>query len=307
MINDLIDLDRCRTELITGYPNLQFGSVTSPMSMMSLKDILNQLRYSGSRSDVDVMSNLAVVQQQRAMVSHETFDSGMMYQPGPAIAGEATEDLYFYQLPPVTLKKGDRGYYAVFTERVPYEHIYLWDIPDTIDPEQHYYNQPPSDKPEVVWHALKLRNTTDRPWTTAPAMTRKGGRLLGQDTMYYTAPDAPTELKITQAPSIHAEQNEYEIERQRNAANFYNRSYDLVSIRGELTVTNYHGQEIHMKITKTFQGKLVEAEADAETVKLAKGLKQVNPKTKLTWRIDVEPGKDRLKTIVYQYQTYVRN
>ena len=64
--------------------------------------------------------------------------------------------------------------------------------------------------PQVVWHALELTNTTEQPWTTAPAMTMKDGRVLGQSTLTFTPPEGASRLRITQAVSIKAEQAELE-------------------------------------------------------------------------------------------------
>ncbi|MGC9328401.1 MAG: hypothetical protein ACP5I1_12265, partial [Candidatus Hinthialibacter sp.] len=204
-------------------------------------------------------------------------------------------------------KKGERGYYPLFSQEVPYEHIYTWEIPQFID-ENTAYRGRQEETPAVqeVWHALKLTNTTKQPWTSAPATTMKDGRILGQDTIYYTPHDAETELKITQAVSIDAEHNEYEIERQRSAAQFYGRNYDLVKVRGELAVTNFKDAEAGIKITKTLSGEVVDSSLEPKVVQLAQGLNSVNPDSQLEWNVKVKPGKENAVKLTYTYFIYIR-
>ena len=226
--------------------------------------------------------------------------------PVAPVMGQEAEDLYFYQLGDISLGKDQRGYYPLFSAQVPYEHLYTWDIPDYIDVHERYRPEP-DRAPEVVWHVLKLTNTTDQPWTTAPAMTTQDGRVLGQDTIHYTPATGRTELRITQAISIHAEENEYEITRKRNAARFYGSDYDLVTVRGELAVTNYKSQAVRVKITKTLTGQATEeVDGEPEIAKLARGLRRVNPRSQLIWHVDVKPGQDNTVTLHYTYEVYVR-
>ncbi len=138
-------------------------------------------------------------------------------------------------------------------------------------------------------------------------MTTQNGRVLGQDTIHYTPPQASTELKITQAVAVDAQQNEYETQRKRNAAKFHSRSYDLVTIDGELAVTNYKDKKIALKITKTLTGEVRDTDGAPIVVKLARGLRQVNPRSQLVWQIDVPAGNDQTMTINYRYQVYTRN
>jgi hypothetical protein len=226
--------------------------------------------------------------------------------PGTPVMGESTEDLFFYQLEPITLKKGERGYRVLFSEEVPYEHIYTWEIPSYIDEHNRYGQGGQNQQQQEVWHSLKLTNTTNQPWTTAPAMTMKDNRILGQDKITFTPSNAPAELKITQAVSVNAEQNEYEVDRQRNAGNFYGHRYDLVTVKGTLQVINYKENPVTLKITKSLDGEVQQADKDPKIQKLANGLRQVNPTSQLIWNLEVQPGKDNQVTIEYTYTVFVR-
>ena len=142
------------------------------------------------------------------------------------------------------------------------------------------------------------------PWTTAPAEVIKEDVILGQNTLEYTAPKAKTTLKITRAISVKAEQVEFEIDRKRDAAQMYGRHYDLITVEGKLSVTNFQDKEIMLEITKMLSGEMKTAEPEAKIEKMARGLRRMNPAVKLTWEIELAAGEH--KEVGYTYDVYVR-
>ncbi|MBN2329619.1 MAG: hypothetical protein JXR73_20930 [Candidatus Omnitrophica bacterium] len=305
IVNDLQPLEHTNLELIAGYPNIAFSEANSAFSLTPLNQILERIRERGRMREEMMLSNMAVLSQ-RAYYDASA-RPGTPSAPATPVMGETAEDLYFYQIGDVTLKKGERGYYPLFSQEIPYEHIYTWEISQFID-ENAAYRGRQDETPVIqeVWHALKLTNTTNQPWTSAPATTMKDGRILGQDTILFTPGGAETELKITQAVSIDAEHNEYEIERQRSAAQFYGRNYDLVKVRGELAVTNFKDKEVDIEITKTLSGEVKDYSLEPKVVQLARGLNSVNPESQLVWNVKVKPGKENAVKLTYTYQIWIR-
>lgn len=304
IVNDLMDLDGVDVELIAGYPNIQFASTPSAMGRTPLNQLLQLLMQSGQNRGHDVMSNRIMAQQASPYSGGSS--SMMPSMPTDPVAGEGAEDLYFYQIPDVTLAKGERGYFPLLSADVPAcPHVYTWEIADYVD--QHgRYNSQPNEAPQVVWHSIELTNTTEQPWTTAPAMTVKGGRVLGQDTMHFVPPGGSTLLRITQAISVDAQHNELEVERERGAAKFHGSTYDKVTIEGKLKITNHKAEPVTVRITKTITGEVVTAEADPQVVKLASGLRGVNPRSRLTWEVEVQPGADDGAEVTYRYSFFTR-
>ena len=301
IVNDLIPLEDTDVELIAGYPHIQFEDAGSAFSLTPLQQILERIRTRPRAEASHIMSNVATqsVQFDRAMAPAPSM-------PTTPVMGEGAEDLYFYALEDIALKKGERGYHPLFAGEIPYEHLYTWSIPDYITPDRFRRRDQTEDR-QVVWHALRLTNTTGNPWTTAPALTMKDGRVLGQDTIHYTPGKASTQLKITQAVAIDAEQTEHETARQRNAATVYHGSYDLVTIQGELAVTNYKDKPVTIEITKVFSGEVQGTDGDPTVTKLARGLRNVNPQSQIVWEIEVEPGRDKTVKLNYVYRVYVNN
>jgi len=300
IVNDLLDMHRVDVELVTGYPHLQHADSTSGFWLEPLQTFLQGMRERDQRRDMTAN----IMMQQRAYASN--FAGAGAGVPAAPVGGEATEDLYFYQLPDVTLARGERGYFPLMTVSVPYEHCYTWDIPDYVD-DNNRYQQQSDDKPEVVWHAINLKNTTDQPWTTAPGQTTKSGRLLGQDTLHYTPVGADTDLRITQALAIVAEQSEFEVERQRDAERFHGYRYDKVTVRGELAITNRKGTDVTVRITKQLSGEVESAEGDPQVHRLGTGLRRVNPRSELVWTVPVKADPEQPVKLTYRYTVFVRN
>ncbi len=206
----------------------------------------------------------------------------------------------------MTLKRGERGYYPLFTAEVPYEHVYEWKIGDTLDEQDRYGNRDQREpEADEIWHSIRLTNAGSVPWTTAPAMTMQEGQILGQDLIHYTSVGAKTTVRITKAVDIKAEHAESEVDRKRNAAVFYGSSYDLVDVRGTLKATNYKDKRLTMTISKELSGEMVQSTPEARVERTAKGLKKVNPKSILTWELPVDP-RGRVE-IEYSYRVYVRD
>jgi len=308
VVNEACDLNGVEVQLVTGFPHLQFADVVSPTAMKEdLARFLQALSKGESeRNQPGVMYN--VMAQSAASYRPPRGQGAAMPSYGAAETGQVAEDLFLYPAGKLTLAKGEIGYIPLFTESVPCEHIYQWDIPDYVDEEGRYQygrndrNQP---KPEQeVWHSLRLTNATRIPWTTAPAETLKNGMILGQDTLQYTSPGSDGTLRITRAVGVKAEQIELETDRKREAARLYGYSYDLITIRGELSVANTQDKPITLEITKTLSGEVKSADPEARREKLAMGLRRMNGLMKLTWTVDLNPGKSH--DVSYTYEVYVR-
>ncbi len=305
VINEACDLKDVTIQLVTGFPHLQFADIVSPLA---LKESLAQFLQSLIRGE----SERGRLREARVMtqLSAGYYNEGETMMPayGAAEAGKVAEDLFLYPVEKVELKKGEVGYFPLFSESVPYKHIYQWKIPDYInEQERYYYDQRRDEKhepEEEVWHCLRLENTTKVPWTTAPAETVKEGLILGQDTLNYTAVHGKTTLRITQAVNVKAEQLELETDRARDAAQLYGHHYDLVTIEGNLSVANFQNKAITLEITKTLSGEVKSSQPEAMVKTLARGLRRMNAVRNLTWTIDLKPGEQ--KQLSYIYEVYVR-
>jgi hypothetical protein len=306
IINEVADLKGVALDLVTGFPHMKFADVNSPMAMtQDLAGFLKALAEGRSEG----RSGTAYLMGQQAMTMNDPYFARPTvpiadYSTAPK--GTTAEDLFLYPVKSITLAKGETAYVPLFTAELDYHHIYTWRIGDVLDEHERYdrRREQEQQKGEEVWHSCRLKNSMDMPWTTAAAEFVKDGRFIGQDVCYYTASGTETTVRITRAMNVVAEQSEVEVKRERNAKNFYGYRYDLVTLKGTLKVLNKTGKRIKLEIKKDLSGEVLETSHDARDVKVAKGLKRVNPRHTLTWEVDMAPGTE--EKLSYTYTVYIR-
>jgi hypothetical protein len=316
VINEVCDLDDVTIQLVTGVPHLRFADVVSPVAWrQGVAWFLQSLAraQSGQERMGGVMGQIVGGYGGYGGGGGYggfigTGEAPVMPEYGAPKEGQAAEDLFLYPVNNVQLKKSESGYYPLFTETVPFKHIYLWEIADYVNEEERYYydrrRREKREREEDVWHCLRMKNNTKVPWTTAPAETVKEGLILGQDTLKYTPQKSKAMLRITKAVSVKAEQTELETARKREAKRFYNDYFDLITVDGKLSVNNLQQKAITLEITKTLSGEVKASEPKAAIEKQARGLRRMNGIVNLAWTIELDPGER--KDLSYKYEVYVR-
>jgi hypothetical protein len=309
VVNECQNLRDVELELVTGFPNLELSDVPSPLALT--QDLAGFLRaLTGERREPAPAGYAAQAVAYRADAAAPAGPIGVAPAYLAAKPGQAKEDLFLYPLGKVSLAKGEVGYYPLFTESVPYRHVYTWEIPDYLDIDERYVGYEERERirkqrgEQVVWHALRLENTTTVPWTTAPAETVQANQVLGQSALDFTPPKGTTTLRITQAVSVRAEEVERETGRERNALQLYDGSYDKVTVEGMLRVVNLKAESVPLEITKTLAGEVKATQPEAKVEKSARGLRRVNPTSVLRWSFTLKPSEE--KKITYQCTVFVR-
>jgi hypothetical protein len=147
-----------------------------------------------------------------------------------------------------------------------------------------------------------LSNSTKYPWTTAPAFVVSEWKPLAQDTINYTPKNAKTNLKLTVATDVKHDRHEFEMDRQRDVK-IYNNNYDLVTVKGELSIKNHKNNEITMEIKKRLTGEVTEASHNGKIDKVAEGLRGVNQNSSISWEIPLKAGEEI--NVTYKYKVYI--
>lgn len=310
--NDVEDLEDADVSFVVGYPNFLYADSITPLALQqTVASFLQSLTGSTSQN----YTTGSLLNQSTGYYGYNTArdnsysSQSNVYSAAKPMAGESNEDLYIYKQSHVTMKKGDRARYSVFTGKVPYEHIYQWNVPDTMaQTDQSYSYSRPDTKPTVdlsdqVWHSLRLTNTTKQPWTTAPALTMNGTMPVAQDTINYTPAGAKTTLKLTVATDVKTDQLQTEVSRTqlKNTSGY---SYDEVTVKGKLTVKNWKKNQIKINVNKSLTGEVLEADQDGKITKTVKNISAVNPSSQIEWEFALNPGET--KELNYQYKTLVR-
>jgi len=305
LVNDAEDLDGVDAYFVVGYPNFRFADVMSPMALdRSMADLLAELESAESRSGSG-LGRLANVMSQRVSALQETvsLDAGLAGLSG--VVGAPEEDLFLYAKKGLSLKKGERAEYPLFSQDVDYKHVYEWTIPDTLNVDDSGFRQGGGGeaREDQVWHALKLFNSTAYPWTTAPALAVDGWKPLAQEVLGYAPRGTSTNLKLTVAADVKVAKREEETARQRDVP-IRRTSYDLVTVRGELDVKNAKAKDIVVEIKKRLTGEVLETSHGGRVAKAAEGLRGVNSNAVVSWEIPVKAGEE--VKVVYTYKVYIQ-
>jgi len=313
ILNEIEDVEGAQVDLITGFPYLEFGEIISPLAKKEdLAAFLNALGRgaSGGRRRPDYSGVTAQAMLNVAYRTEAEEPGPPVPEYGAAAVGTTAEDLFLYPMEGVSLKRGAVGYYPLFIEKVDYEHVYVWDIPDYIVKYwRNRWEEEPEPPPQIVWHSLRLQNGTGMPWTTAPATTMQKGSILGQSVLNYTPKGGDTLVKITQALGIKAEQVELELSRVPNAFRYRGDQYDRVTIEGTLGMRNHMDKDVTVEVNKSLSGEVESSAPEPKIKKLATYTSMwgwnFNPRCRLTWRLPLAAGKEL--EIKYTYKVLLRH
>jgi hypothetical protein len=306
LVNDVEDLDGVDAYFVVGYPNFRFADVISPMALdQAIGQFLAELDRAEQKDKIlGPMANV-MAQRMAPLQEAESLDYGLAGLPG--VVGAPEEDLFLYAKKGLVLKKGERAEYPIFSHEVDYKHVYEWKIPDTLNVDYSGFQQSGQRQTEIaeqVWHAVKLINATEFPWTTAPALAVSGWKPLAQEILDYTPRGTSTNLKLTVATDIKVNKREEEADRQRDVR-IRNSSYDLVTVKGELDIRNAKAKDVTVEIKKRLTGEVLETSHGGRVTKVAEGLRGVNSNALVAWEIPVKAGEE--VKVTYSYKVYIHN
>ncbi len=306
--NDTEDIQDAELFFVVGVPNFAYADTLSPMSLQqSLMDFMRDAE--SEKKSLGAFSN-AIGGQMVAMDSPAAPAAIPLTSLVSDMSSAPEEDLFLYNRSGVTLAKGERASYNVFSGNVEYEHLYNWEVTDqprvdafgnVVSPNSY---SPDANRADSVWHTIRLKNGTRFPWTSAPAMVISGDKPVSQDTLPYTSKGASANLKITIATDLRVSHEEREVARQQAPEHRRGYNYDLVTIEGKLTVTSFKTREVRLSIGKNLRGKAESQSDEGKAVQLAEGIESDNPSSRLSWEITLKPGEQRVVT--YRYKVWVR-
>ena len=168
LINDVEDLENAEVDFVVGVPNFKYNTVLSPItSKQTLQQFiagLNSSSYRYSNFDRGMLSNAIMNQQVGGYGGDDMADDGSdMVDALPEARN--SEDLYFYTYKDINLKKGERKTFDLLHNTVSYEHVYETELSPN-NSYGYYAGSNTGDQNNKVWHSIKLKNSTDKPWTT---------------------------------------------------------------------------------------------------------------------------------------------
>ncbi len=303
--NELADLDGAEVHLISGFPNVKFAHVTSPLSTRTTWAQFFQQLNQRFRSGQGVYGQ---VTQQRA-VAMNVVDNLAGLDLSAIPTGEGV-DLHYQTIGRRTIAAGESLSVSVAQARARYERIVEWIVPDTRTAngrlvQEHERRQNPDKYEDPVWDALRFRNPFTFPMTTAAAMIVTGDEFSGQCMSCWVNPGEQTVLHVTKALSVRARAVEHEVESEREYVHVGGYRHRRTPVEGELRVNNHRKERIDLVIRRRFSGELLEADGSPKRTLREEGVWSVNKRNELTWTIKLGAGEE--KNLVYRYSVLVRH
>ncbi len=327
ILNELESLEGVPLSLVVGVPSFRFENVVSPLSLEPmLHNALNQaapglmgqqayqtqfrndfnLRASESRGESNVPANLP--------------------DPGNEGLAAGEQDLYVYDVGPMTLNKGDRAAIPIWNASAPATHVYTFDlavqrtrsgsctVADKNDAEAiSQMNQRGGSPLQVastrVWHQLELTNTSRNPWTTGPAIAFDNGIPIAQDLLTYTSSNGKTLLPLTVATDIRGSYTEEELKREPNVLRWGSHDYSRVTKRCTITLTSYRREASDVRCSVSLGGKASNASNEGKVTLTDAQARdwddsswfQVNNHSDVSWSLSLEPGQSVTLTFDVMY------
>ncbi len=277
IINDLAELKDVEVKLITGFPNVRYLGMFDPFTSSASPAALREMAPAPAAG---AFAGNALMTQRAG------FGGGGFAADLPETGGEGgftAEDLFFYQQPGVTLARGERGYYELFTAELDYRPVYTADLSG--------WTRDQGERPDV-WHTIRVKNTTPIPFTTGPAMTVKNGEVIAQDELAYVPVRPEGSLRLTKSLSIIADQEDVEISRERGAISDREGRpiLDLVTYRTKMSIQNLKNRDIEMQVTRTLQGQPVGDPSPVTATPHPQAPGQANAPLRIDWKPAVRPG-----------------
>ncbi len=325
LLNESEDLRDAEVELVVGVPNFRFKDVPSAMTLEgSLRNFLLQVAPALMGQS---MSNALFSQRAGEFRGDMGVPAPAVTAPGvPAIpgmlVGEGAQDLFTYHLPGLSLDVGERGAVPVFSGKVPFRHLYTWDVhmgrtsAESL-PGVGAHASPVKLLKNEVWHLVELTNTTAVPWTTGTGFFMDGWLPVGQELLTYTSVGGKCQIPMTVAVDVRGTFGEEETGRELKAMRYNDSDYTRVTKKAALHVTNYKKEAVTLIVTCSLGGNVSKASDDGKITvgdytrvdwssdrayeTYSPGL---NGHSDISWEFTLDAGKT--KDLTCDYVFYVR-
>ena len=314
IINELTDLKNSEVYFVVGVPHFLFQDTISPLSMNSAFSGVSGYFQPGSVSAGANFASNAIMSQVAS-----TADSIYVDDALPTVSEEeksntvSADQLFLYQANDINLKKGERASLRLFSLTVPASEVFEWTLEDSGDTQNRYLESGRSqttvplvqDLSGKIWYGLRLKNQTGMPWTTAPAISFRDWKPMGQDMLTFTPIGGENILRVTPATEVTGTHTLEEKARQRVQIPYANGTYDfdLVTVEGIIKLRSIKKEPVEVVLTRNLVGQIVTATDGGKIARQGFNLQAVNPNSTVKWNLSLSNGE---KEIRYTFKIYVR-
>ncbi len=301
IINEMADMNDVQLQLVSGFPALGDALIDSPLNRdIKLGELLRKLGVTAWETrKTKALAGNAVAYQARAADAFEEEDMDGAPEEGRGGDTKQVEDLFYYTLPHFTCARGQSLIREIFTEQVPYSHIYTCTVPDQNALERlSNRGEPVAD----IWHCVKLKNTGKQTWSTGIVTCTQESNLVARSTLYFAAPGGETLLRLNktlQADVLCREELSNREERPEKGKD-RDETVTVSTYTGVLTLKNNMDREMPMRLTKQVEGYAKTADGDANIT--VSPSYSGNPRSKIIWEFTLRPGETLERTYSYEYE-----
>jgi hypothetical protein len=290
-------------ELISGFPNIGFSHVPSPLSPETTWANFFRALNTPRRSWADSTSNGLAYQQVARNFASPASPTDLSATP----MGEGS-DIHHQSAGKLSMTEGETLLVAVDSAVTKFERIVEWIVPDTRHWNgclvgEHDRRRDPEKYEASPWDAVRFKNPFDFPMTTGPAALYEGGRFRGQSLSHWVNAGESTSIRITKALSVRTRTVEQEEPGEREIVYIGGDKHRKTTVRGKVTVCNHRAEGITIQIRRRFSGELVEADGEPKCELREEGAYSVNKRNELIWTLTLKPGEER--TLEYRYTVMV--
>lgn len=293
--NEYRDLKQTQIQLISGYPQLEFGHVTSPLdpnlNWGLFMTMLNQNgRFPSNRTNPFSNSSTQV--------------RSLSWQPEPGDMGEGVQpskDMHFQDLGLLTLAKDQVLVKEIAQQEIAYRREIV--CKTTNRRKKDGYLREKGNVAEVVheaWEELVFKNPFSFPMTTAPAIVFEANRIIGQAKSPWVNPGSETRLRITKALSLTVKEEERVVSKNRTQKTLFNQIYEEETVEVRFHIHNTRNKTVDLRLSKTFFGTLESAGDSPKTETLKEDEFSVNRLNESVWQLGLEAGERKQINLTYK-------
>lgn len=292
--------------LTVGKPQMLYGTTIDPIANdyftggtggYTVNPVYNYGAMSQQSAPMMMYDNSAVSEEK----SYDGYAGDLNYTYNTE--GEKTNDLYIYKLGKVSLPKNTKSSFSIFSSTIPYEDLYEVNINDYVNFYSTQSIQKNDDRYFDVYHSLRITNSTNFPFTTAPVFVQDEKlNPLAQDQIKYTPKGSKVKVQLSKAVDVQVKGDETELSRSDNLKKFNNAQYRKVTIKGTVHLENLQDKNITLNVTKAIMGEITEVSDSGVITKPGK-FTGLNPNTSSEWNIELSGNQK--KDITYTYDVWI--
>jgi hypothetical protein len=299
--NELVDLQDADIRLISGFPSVEFGSVTSPLSARTTWTKFFQEVSSRQESHADgALRQQLMLSNSAAPITNFDYFSRPKLDLGATPAGEGV-DLHYEPIGKHTLLRDESMSLSIGKAKADYERVIEWTVGTSAVARKHGGER--QGVKDEMWDTLVFKNPFKFPMTTAPAMVVEDGKFNGQRTSFWANVGEVARLRVTRSLSIRALSKEEGDSKPNERVVLDDRNYTKIYLKGELTMSNHRAQAVKLNIRHAIRGVISEISGEPKLIDREESLEDVNRAREALWTVNLNPGEE--KKLNYKYSVLV--